>query len=231
MAIPVFDAASTAEQTAGATLTWAHTCTGSNLYLVVAVTFDDSANGGTVTGVTYNGVGMTAIDNHNHTAGPQVHWYGLANPATGANNIIASFTNGSDPRAQIGGGQSFTGVHQSSTWGTVAKEQQDGGETDVAATANSATDEMMVCACGCRSNATRTIAVKGTETQDWNEQIDADPAFNLSGGCHLAGTSGTTNVGFTLSSGTEFAVMVAALKPVGAGGLSIPIVQYYRQSS
>lgn len=72
--------------------TLSYTCTGSNGYLVVGTLAQAS---GTCTGVTYNGVAMTQISsllNDGVSGLENIYLFGLANPATGANNIIASFS-------------------------------------------------------------------------------------------------------------------------------------------
>lgn len=92
-------------------ITVAHTCTGSNLYLIVDVFNQGDTSATDVTGVTYNGVAMTLIvSGANASDDAAYQWY-LINPATGANNIVVT-------RADTTGtcfvkGTSYTGVKQS----------------------------------------------------------------------------------------------------------------------
>lgn len=92
----VFDAAVDGGFGGVSPLTFAHTCTGANRILHV-LTYGVADN---VTGVTYNGVAMTRIaikrDNSNNG---YVSLYELVNPASGTNNVAASFT-GSQTSAQ-----------------------------------------------------------------------------------------------------------------------------------
>lgn len=102
------DATSDGGQTTVAnSLTWAHTCTGTNLILVVGLTngADDT------TGVTYNGVALTAGPARAPTAGNEGAelWF-LENPATGANNIVASRTGTTSRLSGIA--VSYTGAAQ-----------------------------------------------------------------------------------------------------------------------
>lgn len=78
------DATTDGGSAVGTTLTFAHTCTGSELLLWVMVqTTSDS-----VTGVTYNGVGMTqATKNTSGTGTGVIYIYYLAGPSTGSNNV------------------------------------------------------------------------------------------------------------------------------------------------
>lgn len=95
----------------GASMTVAHTTTGANRYLVVAILGDETVPGNTVTGVTYAGVAMTLLrpaQLHNR----YFYLFGLANPAVGANNVIISASGSSFLQVMIA---SYTGVVQSST--------------------------------------------------------------------------------------------------------------------
>ncbi len=109
----VFDAKSTGGAANGnSSVTFSHTCTGSNLALFVGVTRDQA---GTAS-VTYNGVAMTLIYDIEHDVGPstpKVALFGLKNPSTGANNVVASF-GGTHGGSAIS--VSFTGVDQTTGW-------------------------------------------------------------------------------------------------------------------
>lgn len=86
-----FDAAAASSATTGTSVTYSHTCSGSNLILFVGV---NVFNPGTddVTGVTYGGVAMTQITKVTNAlgAGQTNYLYYLVSPKTGANNVIAS---------------------------------------------------------------------------------------------------------------------------------------------
>jgi hypothetical protein len=106
-----FDASSSKNWvSAGSTHTWAHTCTGSDLMLIVAG-FEQGA--ATLSSATYNGVSMDSMTVLNlrgantHTASACA----LLNPATGANNIVAT-TSGSINAGWAAA--SYTGVRQTS---------------------------------------------------------------------------------------------------------------------
>ncbi len=81
------DASAKSFTNAASSLTYSHTCTGSNLYLVVAFFI---GGGQTCTGVTYNGVAMTQLETATASNSKKPYMFGLANPATGANNIVIS---------------------------------------------------------------------------------------------------------------------------------------------
>jgi hypothetical protein len=83
----------TANPGASTTYTLAHTQdTGASGYLIVLTGISSSA---TPTGVTYNGVSMTLLDSRATTStGMQIQAWGLANPSTGANNVVVSWSSG-----------------------------------------------------------------------------------------------------------------------------------------
>lgn len=94
-----------------ASLTVSHTCTGSNLALIVAVT--TYVNADPITSVTYNGVPMTQISKQAVSGfgiNNYQYMYGLLSPATGANNIVVNVS----PNSSIDlASASYTGVKQS----------------------------------------------------------------------------------------------------------------------
>jgi hypothetical protein len=110
MAIALDATSSSANQT-GSSVTFSHTCTGSNRILIVGVAIADNSD--TVTGVTYNSVALTSIasaDNFNGSRNVTL-WYLIA-PATGANNIVVTLSG--TPAAFFSvGAASYTGVKQS----------------------------------------------------------------------------------------------------------------------
>lgn len=93
MAIAI-DATSQATSVTNTSLTWSHTCSGTNRILFVACGIP-TAN--TITGVTYNGVAMALLNKLQVASGSGrfFYLYYLANPATGANNIVVT-SSGSD---------------------------------------------------------------------------------------------------------------------------------------
>ncbi len=109
-----FDGATAGTQIGGGTLTFSHTCSGSNLVLFVQACVIHDVSVSSVTGVTYNSVAMTQIgtaSSQGSSPGNQSSslWY-LAGPATGANNIVITASN--SPFAIVGSSASYTGASQ-----------------------------------------------------------------------------------------------------------------------
>lgn len=109
------DSSSSSEASAATSLTYSHTCSGTNRILIVGIGSDDNpGDGDIVTGVTYNGVAMTQIvkritDNATFT-NRYAYLYYLINPASGANNIVVSASASGNIRANS---ISYTGALQS----------------------------------------------------------------------------------------------------------------------
>lgn len=74
----------------GTSHTYAHTCTGSDLILFVAVATNQSDD--LISGVTYNSVAMTLVDKQQGTSTNYSYLYYLLNPATGEHNVVISAT-------------------------------------------------------------------------------------------------------------------------------------------
>lgn len=90
--------------------TVAHTCSGSNLFLMVGQWVNGP--GDISTGVTYNGVAMsllTKVNNVGSAANQWIYIYGMLNPPTGSHNIVGSCSSAQTYVV----GASYTGVNQS----------------------------------------------------------------------------------------------------------------------
>lgn len=105
-----FDAASNSGyQAATNTYNWNHTCTGTDRFLAVDVSFLSVA-GTTVTGITYNSVALTLIGQQASVSGAcRVSSWGLVNPTSGTNSIVVTL---SAATTSAGTAVSYNRVHQ-----------------------------------------------------------------------------------------------------------------------
>ncbi len=104
-----YDSSSKSDTGSASSLTYAHTCTGADLVLLVQIWCGTSR---TISSVTYNGVGMTqisSISGGDIGAGETHALFRLVAPATGANNVVVTLS-GSTAIASIS--SSYTGVNQ-----------------------------------------------------------------------------------------------------------------------
>lgn len=90
-----------------ASKTFSHTCSGSNLILIVGVAWTSASV--TVSSVSYNGVALTAVAAVSANGNIKVQYYYLVAPATGANNVIVTM---SANASFVTASASFTGASQ-----------------------------------------------------------------------------------------------------------------------
>lgn len=105
----------------GPTLTFSHTCSGSNRILFVGA-FAASATTETITGVTYNSVAMTRIDFNNPQSNWELSLWYLIAPSTGAHNVV--ITASTTVVVIAGASISYTGALQSGVPDSSAKKTQ-----------------------------------------------------------------------------------------------------------
>lgn len=108
-----FDASSAGSITTGNSISYSHTCSGSDRLLIVGISAADDDQR-TISSMTYGGVAMTRAIRRVSTAGFDDHWielWYLVNPATGSNTVSISLS-GTVDRAAYSNALSLTGVDQ-----------------------------------------------------------------------------------------------------------------------
>ena len=201
-----FDATAQAGQGAvGTTLTYSHTCTGSNRILFVSAgTIGSLVN---VTGITYNGVALTNIGFQTTGALVTTLWY-LVAPATGANNIVITLLSSNPVTGQS---SSFTGASQTG----VPDASGTGGPTATTSYSQSLTsiaDNCFAVISGIVGNGL-TITPGTNTTKD--EQENAQLGSFLMHTTAAVTPAGTVTLAGTSSSQTWSSIM-ATFAPVGA---------------
>ena len=193
------DATSQGGEESASSKTWSHTCTGTNRILFVSGYI--RGNGVDVTGITYNGVAMTAIGTSQQVSTnyyDKLFTFYLLAPATGAHNIVASFngTNYSDCNAV-----SYTGVSQTSFPNASTTSGPTGG-TSQTVSLTSTTDNcwMILCAEGSNGNLAggtgTTFRAGAGNPKMWDTNGAVTPA-------------GSRSMTFTYPNGTSVAKMVS----------------------
>ena len=217
VSVATYDAASSGVTEDTTTLTVAHTCTtqGDRL-LVVSVAVWDTVET-TPTGVTYAGVAMTMQGSMIRTDDSRVGLttWTLVAPATGTNNIIATFaTNGSDI---ILGGDSFYGVDQVTPVGTHATNKS--GGTVVTVNIVTSLGDMVVYA-STLSLRTPTSTTGSGQTERWDVSGLTGSALSAQGSTERSDTS-TMAMTNTWSSSDDWAAAGLAVKPVTAASPTV----------
>ena len=219
--MPAVDSVSSFASNGAGPFTWAHTCSGSDRLLRVTTSHFDSSD--TVTGVTYNGVALTAVPSGSTNNGQYyITAYYLIAPDTGTHDIVVTV---SGSVFDFGAGAiSYTDAHQTTPLGTAVTAT--GTSTTPSVTVSSAADELvddgLVIIHG------GTLSVGAGQTQRWN--AIASSGFIKYAGSTEGGAASTT-MSWSNSSSQTWAIVAVPIKPVGGGGGSsiIPIQAYYRR--
>ena len=108
------DTTATASSSCTGNLTWSHTVSGNDRYLVVGVSTSSTA-GVSPTSVTYGGTALT-LQQSDNAGSNRVFWYGLLAPALGTANVVVALPV-TAACGVVGGSMSFTGVNQATPIG------------------------------------------------------------------------------------------------------------------
>ena len=156
------DAVSGISETGSSTThSFSHTCTGSNLYLLVGVA---DWSGDNVTGVTYNGVSMTQLvkETRNPDSGSlEIYFYGLANPSTGTNTV--TITRSSSSLWIDGCAVSYTGVTQTTSPVDATGTAQGDGSSSTTVNITTVANNTAVVTFGVSDNASIAASTNLTE--------------------------------------------------------------------
>jgi hypothetical protein len=204
MAIAIDTTATVASN--GSNPSWSHTCTGSDLAIVVLIPrFPGST---TITAVSYNGVALTQAISSATSAGNDRAdiWY-LVNPATGAHTVAVT----SSTVTGTIGSVSYTGVHQTVPVGTGVAAT--GNSATPTVNASSATDEVVVGCCSADGAA-------GTPTMgaDQNSRWAGVTNGQATAASDEPGAATTTHSYGIVS--TRWAIAALPIKP--SGGAAAP---------
>ncbi len=190
-------------------LTFSHTCgSGSDRLLVVVVWGDLSSNADQISGVTYNGVAMTRVDEINVTDGRWNYLYYLLNPSSGANNVVIS----SGGTHYIGGlAGDYTGVAQSGQPDATDTDSSQAGSSATASVTTTADNCWLICA-GYMNSALQ--AGTGATSRVEAAAFDNGGLFDSNGPITPAGAASLEVE--SVNPGTAGSIVGAAFAPAGA---------------
>lgn len=198
-----FDAATGGSALGAASLTYTHTCTGSNRILFVSA-FSNLNTGNAVSGVTYAAVAMTKIGasiSPNNQEGSL--WY-LVAPATGANSVVV--TQGNAGGSIRSNSSSYTGARQPGGQPDNSTTNTNSG-TSITATLSTIFDNCWTIMLAEADGASLTA---GTGSTSRNIQGGVYGIFDSNGAKTPAGSTSMT---VTASSGNN-GVIMASFRPV-----------------
>lgn len=212
-----FDAQSSAQTAFGVTVSWSHTCTGSDRLLTVFVGTNGTAPAHT--SVTYNSVALTKIADAT-TGSIRGSLWQLIAPATGENTVAVT-VDGSEEDTVMAGAISFTGVHQTVPSGTpnTATGNGTGPTVDIA----SAVGEIVVD--GCFHGGGNTALSSG-QTIRWGEEVGG--GADVAAGSTADGAASVT-MSYTAGASDDWVIGGVSIKPAGAAATSIlpKMMSYY----
>lgn len=140
-------------------ITFNHTVTGSNTYILCTVPLNNAIS---VSALTYNGTTLAQLGTSTMSGVQTVEQWGLKSPSTGTNTVSIT-TTGTTTSWDVSC-MSFTGVDQTTPTGTTVTNN--GSATTITVTCSSAADGMVVD--GFSLDASDTITVGAGQTQAAN---------------------------------------------------------------
>jgi len=184
--------AGTANPSLTPSLSWSHTCSGSNRLLVVGVAVGTTGSDASfVTTATYNGVAMTSISkvhSDNQTNG-YIQMFYLVNPDSGSNTVAITNNSNCD---LAGGSVSFTGVDQSTPLDSPVTNFGDGTSGSVSVSTN--VGDMVIDA---TCNGSGFSSGGSTQTNRWLINDNSNTAAGNGASSTAAGVAGSVSMGYT----------------------------------
>jgi len=141
--ITKIDNVTVADVTPSTSDTWSVTNNATtNDFILVAAGAFIGGGGGTITGATYNGVAMTVIGETGTDSGNRFALFGLSAPASGANNLVVSYSASASEAAAVV--STWENVHQTTTSAFSGFNSATGTSTTPAVTITSASGGVVV---------------------------------------------------------------------------------------
>lgn len=204
------------------TFSFSHTCTGSELLLIVDVGIRQGGSTKSVTSVTYNGVALTKLGIADNATVVRVsRWYLIA-PATGSHSVVVNC----DAAFISGAARSYTVVDQSTPFNANvdgaghAYKSTTGSSLAPSNTPASATGELVVDAVA-HQNSGSTASVGSGQTSRFNTVTTSTTAANNTV-CYGSEEAGAASVAmdWTISGATarSWASITSSLRPGTGGG-------------
>jgi hypothetical protein len=211
------DATSTSGyQTADASYSWDHTCSGTDRYLVVGISMLSVA-GSSVSSITYNGVSMSLLGTQASVSGAvRVELWGLTAPDTGTHSIAVILSTALD---SIGNAISFVGVHQTtSTEGVASASATNVGAADATVNVTTVADHDWVVDVVATDDTAITVGAGQVQRQNISGTLGSG-AMSTEADKTPAG-SVTMSWGNVAGLAT-WSILAIGLRPVGAAAAGI----------
>lgn len=212
--MPTPDSAASLSGTNVSSLTFAHTCSGSDRSIFVGAGWSTGPEAmALISTITYAGAGLTSIWNFidQPTDHGNAGFYLIA-PATGANNVVTTWAATMDE--VVSGSISMTGVHQTTAIGTAATAN--GTSATPSVNVSSASDELVVDNVYYGHTASATAGAG--QTKQW-ERLNIGTYSSGTGSTETG--AATTTMSWTITS-APWNIGAVPFKPVGASTAKAP---------
>lgn len=193
---------------------------GSNRLLLVGVSMNNRVGGPTtVNSVTFGGTGLTSQGKRVQGDDAYSEIWSLLAPANSTADIVVTL-DANDSCAVIVCAMSFSGVHQSATFGTLVSNSATTG-TAISVVAVSATNELVFDVVAYENPApTDTLTVGAGQTQRWNiYQSGGSDSRDATGCGSTEPGSVATTMSWTSSNNGDWAICAIPIKPAAAGAV------------
>lgn len=213
VAAVTFDAASSANtgSSTSGTLTWSHpvTSSGANRILVVGVTIRNDQSQ-TVSSINYGGSNLSLIQTAAKAKDVRVELWYLKNPPVGTNNVVVTLA-GSKKACFAAGAMSYTGVNQTTPFGTPVTSNKTG--TSISINVASAAGEVVVDVAGKQYNSDSFTAGVG-QTARWTDKTwNSTLKNNVTGGGSEKPGAATVTMLWNSTTSRSWAIVAVPLKP------------------
>lgn len=205
------DLTSSAQCDSCASVTVSHTVTGSNLMLIGCSGMEHLGHGSdSVSGATWNGVAMSAVDQTIFSGGHDVvsQWY-LINPDTGTHDLVFSFSTPDIEEGAAGIGTSLTGVSQAAP---EAQNKANGTGTAITVSVITVAANAWLIDCVEGVGGAVVLTVNAAQTQLANVPNTGNMTSAVSSQGPIA-TPGSTAMAWTAASSEDWATIASSYAP------------------
>ncbi len=191
----------------GDVLSWTHTDTSTlgKRFVLVGISWQGQTGEESIAAVTYGGQTMTLVGVASLTA-----VYRLANPPTGPQTVVVTFSSTSPPAqvSAVGGAVTFSGVDPFAPMGTAAAASGSSTTPNVNVTSTFA-DGAVFDTVGAGNTTTATVG--SGQTQRWNAISGGFPTRGA--GSTEPGTGSAVTMSWTLGTSRPWGIVAVALRP------------------
>ena len=186
---------------------FSHSCSGSDLLLIVSVHCD---NGIDVSAVTYAGQSLTLVSQLVHSNGkPKVEVWRLISPPVGSNTVAVTLSGGNSDKVTIGA-ISYNGVNQTTPIDGVTSAQ--GYSTSASVTVTSETGDLVQDTMAATSAGASSVG--SGQTQRYNREMGGSGVSNHFGAASTEAGASSVTMSWSLTESKEWVIIGFNINPI-----------------